>query len=349
MLEESLKNLSERVVLLKDNIHTEEATKTSIVMPFFQALGYDVFNPLEFVPEFTADVGIKKGEKVDYAIFINNTPSILIEAKSISEKLEKHNSQLFRYFGTTSAKFAILTNGIEYKFYSDLDEPNKMDDTPFFEFDILNITDVQISELKKFKKDNFDLDKILNSASDLKYLGLIKKALREQFLSPSDEFIKLILSSGVYSGIKTQAIIEKYRPIVKRALSQYINDTVNEKIQSALNNEPISEQTEENIETSISNEIITTVEELQAFYIVRSIVATNIDLDRITYKDTKSYFSILLDGKVTKWLCRLYWKETVQYIVIGDEESTEKIDLSSLNDIYSISDKLIKRLKQLIN
>lgn len=133
---DQVKNLAKRVKKLKDSILTEEATKTSVIMPFFQSLGYDVFNPEEFVPEFTADVGIKKGEKVDYAILQNGHPIILIEAKSIQERLEKHDSQLFRYFGTTTAKFAILTNGIVYRFYTDLDEQNKMDKVPFFEFNI---------------------------------------------------------------------------------------------------------------------------------------------------------------------------------------------------------------------
>ena len=128
---DQLKQFSKRVDSLKGSISTEEATKTAVIMPFFAMLGYDVFNPQEFVPEFTADVGIKKGEKVDYAIIQDGEPVILIECKSISENLNKHDSQLFRYFGTTSAKFAILTNGMEYRFYTDLDNPNKMDESPF--------------------------------------------------------------------------------------------------------------------------------------------------------------------------------------------------------------------------
>ena len=136
---DDLKNLGKRVTNLKDNIATEEATKTSLIMPFFASLGYDIFNPTEFVPEFTADVGIKKGEKVDYAVVLDGKPMILVEAKSINEVLTKHDSQLFRYFGTTESKFGILTNGKEYKFFTDLDEPNKMDLTPFLSIDITKI------------------------------------------------------------------------------------------------------------------------------------------------------------------------------------------------------------------
>ena len=148
--EEKLKNYVSRIESIKNNIQTEEATKTSLIMPFFQMLGYDVFNPNEFIPEFIADIGIKKGEKVDYAIVLNDEVVMLIEAKPISEKLEKHSSQLFRYFGTSKAKFAILTNGNNYKFYTDLEKTNVMDSVPFLDVNIDDLSDSEIQELKKF-------------------------------------------------------------------------------------------------------------------------------------------------------------------------------------------------------
>ena len=165
---DEIKQFSKRVDGLKDNLTTEEATKTSLIMPFFALLGYDVFNPDEFVPEYTADVGIKKGEKVDYAILNNGEPVILIEAKWVKEELQKHDSQLFRYFGTSKAKFAILTNGITYRFYTDLEETNKMDEKPFLEINMLDIKEAQVAELKKFKKSAFSIDEIFNTASQLK-------------------------------------------------------------------------------------------------------------------------------------------------------------------------------------
>lgn len=164
-----IKQFSERILSLKDTITTEESTKMSLVVPLFQLLGYDVFNPNEFCPEYIADVGIKKGEKVDYAILENGQPNILVECKSCSEQLDKHSSQLFRYFGTSPAKFGILTNGIIYRFYTDLEESNKMDLVPFLEIDMENLKDSSINELKKFCKDNFDKDKIFSTAEELKY------------------------------------------------------------------------------------------------------------------------------------------------------------------------------------
>lgn len=355
--EEKLREFIERVKKTKDNIATEEATKTSVIMPFFQILGYDVFNPTEFIPEYTADVGIKKGEKVDYAILLNGELTLLIEAKSINEQLEKHDSQLFRYFGTTAAKFAILTNGLIYRFYSDLDEQNKMDSSPFFEINLLDISDSEIIELKKFCKENFDLSMILDTASELKYLGLIKKVLKDEFANPSDDFIRFILTQGVYDGMKTQNTVEKYRPTVKKSISQYINELVNDKIQNALKSdesfEPKAIQQFEEVDesaliASVSN-IITTDEEIECFFIVKSILHNAIDLNRIGYKDTASYFSIIIDGKVTKWICRIFLKENTKYIIIPNGDANDKIVLDKLDDIYAYTDRLVARLNSLIS
>lgn len=232
---DQIRQESKRVESLKDTIQTEEATKTSIIMPFFaNIMGYDVFNPMEFTPEYTADVGIKKGEKVDYAVMSQGNPIILIEAKWIGEKLDKHDSQLFRYFGTTTAKFAILTNGLIYKFYTDLDEPNKMDDSPFLEINMLDLKEAQIAELKKFHKSTFDVDEIITVASELKYSNDFKQTFASELQNPSDEMVKLFITS-IYKGVKTQGVIEKFRPIVKKSLNQFISEMMNDRIKNALN------------------------------------------------------------------------------------------------------------------
>lgn len=352
--DDQIKSFSERTKILKDNIFTEEATKTSLIMPLFQMLGYDVFNPNEFMPEYVADVGIKKGEKVDYAILIDGEPVILIEAKSVNEVLTKHDSQLFRYFATSKAKFAILTNGITYKFYTDLEEKNKMDENPFFEVNILDLKDIQINELKKFHKQNFSIEKIITTASELKYLGLVKNFFKEQFNSPSDDFIKFILSSGVYDGVKTQNVIDKYSPIVKKSLNQYINELVNERIQNALNKEDIkeAENTPEEDEEQSENEclIVTTEEEIESYYIVKSILRETIEANRISFKDTYSYFGILVDNKVTRWICRVYLRENVKYVVIPNPDKENiRYDIHSVDDIYNLSAHLINRTIEVMN
>lgn len=351
MFEEKIKNFATRIEQLKSNIQNEEATKTSLIMPFFALLGYDVFNPMEFVPEFTADVGIKKGEKVDYAIILDNVPTILIEAKSVNEKLEKHDSQLFRYFGTSKAKFAILTNGVVYKFFTDLDEPNKMDTSPFLIVDLLNLRDSDIAELKKFEKGVFDVDNIINTASDLKYCSLIKQFLKEEFTAPTDDFVKLVLSADIYNARYTQQVIEKFRPIVKKSITLFINDLVNDKIKNALNIDEKAQEGEVVDDIPDDEEttgVVTTEEELQSYYVVKSILGGVVDINRITYKDTISYFGILLDGKVTRWICRVFLKESTKYIVIPHNNDNIKYNINNINDIYNLADALKERLLSLL-
>ena len=346
--EEKIKEFSTRIEKLQKSINTEEATKTSLIMPFFSLLGYDVFNPTEFTPEYIADVGIKKGEKVDYAITINNQIAILIEAKSINENLQKHSSQLFRYFGTTTAKLAILTNGIIYKFFTDLDETNKMDSVPFLEINLLNLKDNDISELKKFCKENFDINIIINSASNLKYASSIKEVLSEELSNPSDDFIKLILNKGIYDGIKTQNVIDKYRAILKKSINYYINSMVNQKLQNALNNS--SAETNKDIAPELAEEdgIVTTTEELESYYIVKSILSELINPNKLYYKDTYSYFSILYENKVTKWICRVYLKENVKFLIIPNADKKEiRYEIKNISDIYKFKQQLIDRLNTL--
>lgn len=344
--EVKIKELASRILDVKDKLNTEEATKTSLIMPFFQILGYDVFNPSEFTPEYTADVGIKKGEKVDYAIFLNDTLKILIEAKSVNEKLEKHDSQLFRYFGTTKARFAILTNGIIYRFFTDLDKPNVMDNTPFLEINMEKLSDNDIQQLQKFRKEKFDTEEILSTASNLKYVGLIKNVLKEQLINPSDDFVKLLLNDGVYEGVKTSAVVDKFKPLVKKSINLYFSDLINSKLQNAINsnNEETYELEEE---TDDNNGIVTTDEEMQAFYIVKSILSEFCEPSKIAHKDTISYFGVLFDNKTTKWICRFYFKETVMFITISDDNKQEvRYDIKNINDIYKLRNELVNSLKK---
>jgi hypothetical protein len=230
---DQVRQLGTRVAKLKDSIQTEEATKMSLVIPFFQSLGYDVFNPDEFMPEFVADVGIKKGEKVDYAILKDGLPAILVECKWCGSPLEKHDSQLFGYFGTTAAKFAVLTNGIIYRFFTDLEETNKMDLTPFLEIDLLNLKENLVPEVKKFHKDKFDPESLVSTASELKYSIAVKDYFGTQLAEPSREFVSFFVRN-VYDGKQTQAVLERFTAIVHVALNDFISERMNEKITAAL-------------------------------------------------------------------------------------------------------------------
>lgn len=348
---DKLKQFSKRAEVIKDSLATEEATKTALIMPFFSLLDYDVFNPMEFVPEFTADVGIKKGEKVDYAILKDGKPVILIEAKAVDDTLTKHDSQLFRYFTVTEAKFAVLTNGIVYKFFTDLEEKNRMDEKPFLEINILDLTDIQISELKKFAKDSFDIDTIFNTASELKYTSLIKSQLNSQLNNPSDDFVRFIIND-FYSGVKTVNVIERFKPIVKKSFQQFVNDFMNDKIKSILENSEDKEDADKELEEVDAKEIeeskiVTTEEEINAVNIVKSILAEVVAIDDITYKDVERYCGILYKNNTRKWICRLYFNSSKKSITIADKNKKEvRYYIENLNDIYKYKNELIESLNR---
>lgn len=343
---DKLKQFSNRVSNLNEQIATEEATKTSLILPFFQLMGYDIFDPNQFVPEFTADTGIKKGEKVDYAIMKDGNPVILIEAKWCGAKLEKHDSQLFRYFGTTYAKFAILTNGIEYRFYTDLEQPNRMDEEPFLVINLIDLKESLVPELKKFQKDVFDLESISNSASDLKYSNQIKQLLHQQLMEPSENFITYVLSE-VYSGRKTQKTIDNFKELVRKSFNQFVNELIKESLQSAIDKkEKELEQTvvksDEQIET-VESRIVTSEHELEGFFIVKSVLRDVVTPGRITHKDTESYFGILLDNNSRKWICRLSFGEAKKSLIIPDENKNSlSYPIANIEEIYDYKDKLIE-------
>jgi len=346
---EEIKAFTNQIEARINVCQTEEATKMSLIVPFFQILGYDVFNPAEFCPEFTADVGIKKGEKVDYAIMENGNPVVLIECKWCGEKLDKYGSQLFRYFSTTTAKFGILTNGVNYKFYTDLEEANKMDLVPFLEIDLKNIKENQLAELRKFCKSNFDSDRIFSTAEELKYSSLIKQLLTNELDDPSESFIRYILNN-IYDGVKTQKALEKFSPIIKKSFIAFVNEIVNQKISSALTTESdVKEEVAEDVEDIVESKIITTQEELDAFYIVRAILSEFVPTDDIIYKDTERYFGIFYKN-LRQTLCRLYMNTKNKSLMIPDKDKTyAKYELGAVSDIFKYKEQLISSLNLLKN
>lgn len=350
-----LKAIGERISKLKSQVETEEATKNAFVMPFISALGYDVFNPIEVVPEFTADVGIKKGEKVDYCIMKEGKPIIIIECKHWKEPLNPHNSQLFRYFHVASAKFAFLTNGIQYRFYTDLVEPNKMDETPFLEFSLENITEAITNELKKFQRDKFDVQEIFLTASDLKYSKEIKEVLVKELNEPSEEFIKFF-ASRVYAGRLTTKILEQFSGLVAKSVKTLISELISERLQTALNREkedreklatpapvegqPAAEAIEE------EGDILTTEEEEEGYRIVRAILRKEVEVKRVVMRDTKSYCGILLDDNNRKPICRLRFNRTQKYLgLFLTNKDEEKIPINNVDDIYNFADRIIETVK----
>jgi len=340
---DKIKDIASRIPQQRDHIQTEEATKNAFIMPFISAPGYDVFNPTEVVPEFTADVGTKKGEKVDYAIKKDSGIIILIECKwSGTDLHQDHASQLYRYFSATEARFAILTNGIVYKFYSDIDEPNKMDSKPFFTFNILEFQDHQVTELKKFTKSAFSLDDILTTASTLKYTGAIKKILEEELENPSEEFVRFF-AGKIFDGRLTKPVIEKFTTIVQDARKQFVNEKIDERLKSALSaNEPIDDEFLTNIDENIeeSDGIITTEEEIEGYNIVKAILREITDVKRVTMRDTKSYCGILLDDNNRKPICRLHFNYARKYIGVFSQKKEQRFEVSSVDEIFKYAEQI---------
>ena len=343
-LSSQLKALADKVEQLKDRIETEESTKHAFTLPFINLLGYDTFNPMEVVPEFTADLGTKKGEKVDYAILQEGEPILIIECKHWKENLDVHNSQLFRYFHVSKTRFALLTNGIIYRFYTDLEEKNKMDEKPFLEFDITKLKDGTIKEIEKFHQSKFDEDKIINNASNLKYTSAIKSLISKELESPSEEFVRLF-ASQIYKGRFTANVLEEFTEVVSKAFSQMISEKVNDRLNSALNKEE-EKQKEEVEPEKEESKIITTEEELEAFRIVLAILRRKIPSDRIAHRDTQSYFGILLDDNNRKPICRLHLNSSKKYIGLfhnGKEEHKEVIE--TIDEIYNYENEILKALE----
>lgn len=347
---DTIKLLSERVSKLKDSLLTEESVKNALIMPFIQTLGYDVFNPFEVMPEFTCDIGTKKGEKIDYAIMKDGNPVILIECKHWNQALTLYDNQLLRYFHVSTAKFGILTNGITYKFYTDLEHENKMDEKPFLEVNITEIRDNQIEELKKFHKSYFDVGSILNSASELKYMKGLKDIIISEMDNPSDQLVRMF-AKQVYEGMITSKVLEQFSDLTKRSFKQVVNDMITERFKTAISKQKQdSEESEKSSDSEPIAEtplIVTTQEEKEAFFITKAILRKVINVNRVFERDTQSYYNIILDNNVRKPVCRVYLNTSNKYLGTFDENKKEtKHLIESLDDIYNYEEELCAIIKK---
>ncbi|MFE3292590.1 type I restriction endonuclease [Rhodococcus sp. NPDC059234] len=353
---EAINALAGKIRDKKRGIETEEATKNAFIMPFISSvLGYDVFDPSEVVPEFVADVGVKRGEKIDYAILKNGEVRMLVECKKIGEPLNlRHASQLFRYFAVTSARIAILTNGQAYQVYTDGDAPNVMDEKPFLVFDLLDIDRTLIPEMQKLSKDSFDLDSVINAAEELKYIGMIKRIMASEIKTPSDDWIRYFVSRA-YAGKATQKVVDQFRPLVTKATSQYIGDQVNDRLENALGGDlpnagsieaslPAGAVTVEVDSVSAPDpDIVTTDEELEGFNIVRAIAVAEVAPERIVHRDAKTYFAVLLDDNNRKPIIRLHLNgKSVKYVTTFENGNKmgARYDIASVVDIYKVAEQI---------
>ena len=355
---DKIKGQADRIPQVAATLTTEESTKNALIMPFIQSiLGYDVFNPVEVVPEFNADTGTKKGEKVDYAIMKDGEVQIIIECKKHGEKLNAgHANQLFRYFSVTKTRIAILTNGTDYLFFTDLDSANVMDDTPFLTLNMAELDDHLVAEVKKLTKDSFDLDSILSAAGDLKYLNSIKKIIAEQFVNPDENFVKFF-ASKVYNKPITAKVKSQFQDITARALKRFLNDSINDRLKNAMGGssqvslpEPQQEDVAQNKvqaeEEDSKSKVNTTMEEIEGFNVVKAILRQVVDIKRVIARDTQSYFGVLLDDNNRKPLCRLRFNGRQKTLCVIDNDKNEiRYPIDSIDDIFNYTEQLQKTVK----
>ena len=347
-----LEQLHQRVDSLKDQINTEEATKNAFVMPFIQILGYDIFNPTEVIPEFVCDIGTKKGEKVDYVIKRDNEPILIIECKHWKENVDAHNSQLHRYYHVSKARFGVLTNGHIYNFYADLEKPNIMDEKPFFTLDLSNLKGSSIKILENFTKNDYNLENILDSAEGLKYIKAIRNEFEKEIQEPSDEMIKLLVSR-FFDKPLIASRLATFKEYTKKAFSNSINESISFRLKNALNiNETVPSKVAEQTNSVDDNnseepKFVTTEEEIEASQIVKAILREQLPSSRIAFRDTQSYFGILLDDNNRKPLCRLHFNSSNKYLEVFNQgkDNGEKKLLSSIDDIYNYKTELLDTLK----
>lgn len=346
---DQLRVLASRIANTRAMIQTEEATKNAMVMPFIQALGYNVFDPLEVTPELVADVGTKKGEKVDYAILRDGKPIMLFECKKSGGDLSiNHAGQLFRYFHVTEARFGVLTNGLVYRFFTDLEQPNKMDEKPFFEFNILDFKERDVEELKKFAKSAFDIETILTTANDLKYTRAIQTRLAELVANPSEDFVRLLSADILGAKRFTPAVRDQFTTISKRAFEQFIGERINERLKGAMSPESVTVSDKPAVvvqdEPSVATEpvIVTSSEELEGFHTVRAIIRNLVPTKRVAMRDAQSYCAILLDDNNRKPICRLRFNNA-QKLKLGffnAQKEEEQVSLESVDDIYNYAEQI---------
>ena len=340
---EKIAELSKRVKNLGDSLKTEEATKNALVMPFISALGYDVFNPAEVIPEFSAPIGEYKDARVDYAIMVDDKPILLIECKAFGTQLDmKHCNQLQLYFHGTDAPIAILTDGNKYRFFSDLEAQNKMDSKPYMEFCLSEMDDTLIPELRKLAKGKFDRDACMSAANELKYNREFKRIMAEQLVTPHEDFVRFFLQQ-TYDGMITQKVRERFTPILVAALEQFINDRINDRLKNAMTQQkPEVEETEQSseIEDKTESKIETTEVEKEAYYLIKSILVGTVEAERVTMRDALSYCSVFLDDNRLKPICRLYLNGNQWKVGLFDGDNKDaKEDIEKLDDLLQFAER----------
>ncbi|ETS31123.1 type I restriction endonuclease subunit R [Photorhabdus temperata] len=306
---------------------TEETTKQALILPFLDILGFNPYDPQKVKAEYGADFpGVKANERVDYALFCQSVPVMFIEAKGYSEKLDNHCPQLSRYFNSTpEVTISAITNGIEWRFFTDLKQKNVMDPTPFLRIKMDEVSDADVSQLYRFRHDKFKPEALRTLAEESVYLSTFTKTISTSLRDVDSEFVRYVASRSNVERQLNQRFIESITPLVKQAVEK----SVSAMVVSGLSNKHVPiDGTPDEIESQESLQeleeiadpdnpnIVTTKNELTLYEKAKSIVGDSVDLQ---YKDTESYFGILYQGKSNRWIIRYFDKKNKPYILIPIE------------------------------
>ena len=346
---DQLEALAARAEQSGSSLTNEQATKMALIAPFIQSLGYDIFNPNEVMPEFSADLpGIKQGERVDYAVLEDGQPKILVEAKSYNVDLKNaEKGQLSRYFHVTKARIGILSNGRSFLFFSDLDNQNLMDEKPFAEIDLFDLKAAPLDQIKQLSKTMFDLETLLSSAERLKYLRGVKEEIKAELSEPSEWLVRE-MARRVHTAERVSGqLVEKFMPIVADAIKSYINDRINDRLSLAREVEKVAVPAEPQ-ESSVdepSDGVEFSEEEREGLYVVRAICAAEIDPMRLTEKDTKNYCNVLLDANTWKSILRMHFNGPTKRLEIFDGAEPKMVSLERVGDIYQHSERIKAALR----
>jgi hypothetical protein len=363
--EEQLRHHATHVEEMGIHCISEETTKQALILPLLNILDFTAHNPLKVQSEYLADFpGIKKTERVDYALFHNGQPVMYVEAKAYREKLGNHAPQLARYFNSTpGVRIAALTNGQIWKFFTDLKLENVMDDKPFFVVDFLDLKDSDIEELARFSYDHIQTESIRTFAEDQAYLAKFKEVIQTSLRELDPDFVKFVITKASPNLRMTQKIVDSMTPLVKRAVAEAMTGMV----VNSLNLPPESSIVENEIEAVLHHEdddivdpcnskIVTTKDERRLFEVAKTLLKIRLADTELVAKDTESYFAILFQGKNNRWLIRYNSNKkrpTIQFTVPLTEQYRLEIEragleLSSGDHIYLDSPDDLLRVSGLL-
>lgn len=326
---ERVRRHAEHVINVGTHCSTEETTKQALILPLLDILGFSPFDPTRVKAEYGADFpGAKANERVDYALFCHDVPVMFIEAKAYNEKLHNHAPQLARYFNATpEVAVAAITNGHEWRFFTDLNNKNVMDVDPFLVIDFKAIDGSLISRLARFRHDEFQPEALRTLAEESVFLAAFKDVVRKSVLECDQDFVRFVAGKSVVQRTLTARFIETITPIVKQAVAHSMSDMVVSSLSAPTPvatpqaSEPAPDTSKADLVDPANPKVVTTYAERRLLEIVQDILGP---ASEVSSKDTESYFSILYQGKVNRWLVRYFAEKKNPFIQVSVPMTEER-------------------------